>query len=208
MMSGRAYAIRLALVVFIFAVVMPPVLAVLAFYSLAAAAAHSARDLVWGFIIFLAIAPLWVLCFAIALWLAVYPRTRTIGLPFWMPLLVLILLAADWRFLDSLRSSPWPSGPFLLGAFALLIALAFWPERAEGASPRTFANDCAIWALAGLGVLACASFVGSLIEMTIGTMMAVQIAGYARFAARWWVFLAIGAMIFTIVAGRRKIPRG
>jgi hypothetical protein len=57
-------------------------------------------------------------------------------------------------------------------------------------------------------VLACASFVGSLIEMTIGTMMAVQIAGYARFVARWWVFLAIGAMIFTIVAGRRKMPRG
>ena len=58
-----------------------------------------------------------------------------------------------------------------------------------------------------LGVLACASFVGSLIGDTIGTVTAVQIDGYARFAARWWVFLAIGAMIFAIVAGRRKIRR-
>jgi hypothetical protein len=156
MMSGRAYAVRLALVVFIFVVVMPPALAVLAFFSVEAA--RDVGDIVWGFIIFVAIVLLWVPGFAVALWLAVYPRTRTIGLPFWMPLLVLILLAADWRFLDSLRSWPWPFAPFLLGAFALLIALAFWPERAEGASPRTFANDCAIWALAGLGVLACASF--------------------------------------------------
>jgi hypothetical protein len=205
MMSGRAYAIRLALVVFIFAVVMPAVIAALTIYGLELA--RDGSDLVWGFIIFVAITLLWVPCFAIALWLAVYPRTRTIGLPFWMSLLVLILLAADWRLIDSVLWSLRPFAPFLLGAFALLIALAFWPERAEGASPRTFANDCAIWALAGLGVLACASFVGSLIEMTIGTMMAVQIAGYARFAARWWVFLAIGAMIFTIVAGRRKIRR-
>jgi len=206
MTSGRAYAIRLALVVFIFVVVTPPALAALAFFSVEVA--RDAGDLVWGFMIVVAIVLLWVPGFAVALWLTVYPRTRTIGLPFWMPLLVLILLAADWRFLDSLRRWPWPFAPFLLGAFALLIALAFWPERAEGASPRTFASDCAIWALAGLGVLACASFVGSLIEMTMGTMMAVQTGGYARFAARWWVFLAIGAMIFTIVAGRRKIPSG
>jgi hypothetical protein len=206
MMSGRAYAIRLALVVFIFAVVIPA-LAVGLLYVIEATRSRSGNGLVWEYFIIFLGTPLWPLCFAIALWQAVYPRTRTIGLPFWMSLLVLILLAADWRFFLSIQWSPRPFAPFLLGAFALLIALAFWPERAKGASPRTFANDCAIWALAGLGVLACASFVGSLIGMTIGTMMAVQIDGYARFAARWWVFLAIGAMIFTIVAGRRKIRR-
>jgi hypothetical protein len=215
MTSGRAYAIRLALMVFIFVVVIPAVIAALAIYGLESA--RNTGDLIWGFIIFVAVVLLWVPCFAIALWLVVYRRTRTIGLPFWISLLVLILLAADWQFLDALakaassgsaiRWPPPPFAPFLLGAFALLIALAFWPERAEGASPRTFANDCALCALAGLGVLACASFVGSLIGMTIGTPMAVQIGGYARFAARWWVFLAIGAMIFTIVAGRRKIRR-
>jgi hypothetical protein len=203
MMSGRAYAIRLALVVFIFAVVIPA-LGVGLLYAIEVTRWRGGDGIILGFflILFLGI-PAWLVGFVSALWLVVHPRTRTVGLPFWVTLLVLILLAAEWQFQWSVR----PSAPFLLGAVALLIALAFWPERAEGASPRTFANDCAIWALAGLGVLACASFVGSLIGATIGTMMAVQIDGYARFAARWWVFLAIGAMIFTIVAGRRKIRR-
>ena len=93
MTSGRAYAIRLALVVFIFVVVTPPALAALAFFSVEVA--RDAGDLVWGFMIVVAIVLLWVPGFAVALWLTVYPRTRTIGLPFWMPLLVLILLAAD-----------------------------------------------------------------------------------------------------------------
>jgi hypothetical protein len=205
MMSGRAYAIRLALVVFIFAVVIPA-LAMGLLYAIEATRSPSGNGVIWEVVIVFLGIPMWLLGFAIVLWHVVYPRTRTIGLPFWMSLLVLILLAADLRFFDSIRWSPRPFAPFLLGAFALLIALAFWPERAEGASPRTFANDCAIWALAGLGVLACAC-VGTLIGMTIGAMMAVQIDGYARFAARWWVFLAIGAMIFAIVAGRRKIRR-
>jgi hypothetical protein len=206
MMSGRAYAIRLALVAFIFAVVIPALAVGLA-DAIGPTLRPGGYGVLWGVVIIFLGIPLWWLCFAIALWRVVYPRTRTIGLPFWMPPLVLILLAADWRFLRDIQWSPRPFAPFLLGAFALLTALAFWPERAEGASPRTFANDCAMWTLAGLGVLACASFVGSLIGMTIGTMMAVQIDSYARFAARWWVFLAIGAMIFTIVAGRRKIRR-
>jgi hypothetical protein len=207
MMSGRAYAIRLTQVVFIFAVVIPA-LAVGLVYAIEATRSRSGNGLVWEYIIIFLGTPLWLLCFAIALGQVVHRRARTVGLPFWVSLLVLIQLAADGGFFLSFQWSFRPFfAPFLLGAFALLIALAFWPERAEGASPRTFANDCAIWALAGLGVLACASFVGSLIGMTIGTMMAVQIDGYARFAARWWVFLAIGAMIFTIVAGRRKIRR-
>jgi len=61
--------------------------------------------------------------------------------------------------------------------------------------------------LAAFAVLGVASFAGSLIGMAIGTPIAIQIDGYARLAARWWVFVAIGAMICTIVAGRRKIRR-
>ena len=205
MMSGRAYAIRLALVVFIFSVVIPA-LAVGLLYAIEATRSRSGNGLVFEYFILFLGTPLWLLCFAIALGRAVHQRARTVGLPFWVSLLVLILLAADWRI-----SFQWSFRPFFAplpgGAFALLIALAFWPERADGAPPRTFANDCAIWALAGFAVLAVASFAGSLIGMTIGTMMAVQIEGYARFAARWWVFLAIGAMICTIVAGRRKARR-
>jgi len=206
MMSGRAYAIRLILVVFIFAVVIPALAAGL-LYAIEATRSPSGNGLLFEvFIIFLGI-PLWVLGFAVALWQAVYPRTRSIGLPFWISPLVLILLAADLQFVSFSMWSPRPFGPFLLGACALLIALAFWPERAEGASRRSFANDCAIWALAGLGVLACASFLGWQIGITFETPTAVQTERYVRPAARWWVFLAIGAMIVTIVAGRRKIRK-
>jgi hypothetical protein len=209
MMSGRAYAIRLAQVVSIFAVVIPA-LAVAVLYAIETTRGGGSVGLILEYFIMFVGGLLWLLCFASALWRTAYRRTRTIGLPFWVSLLVLILLAAeDWRFFISFGWSfrLFLASPFLWGALALLIALAFWPERAEGTSPRTFANDCAIWALAGFAVLAVASLAGSLIGTTVGTMMAVQIGGYARFAAGSWVFLAIGAMICTIVAGRREIRR-
>jgi hypothetical protein len=205
MMSGRAYAIRLALTVFLFTVVIPALGAGL-LYAIEATRSPGDWGVVLGvFIIFLGI-PAWLVAFAVVLWQVVHPRTRTIGLPFWMPPLVLILLAADWRIMGD-WSYVHLFTPYLLGGVALLIALTFWPERTGDAPPRRFVNDCALWALAGFAVLACASFVGSLVETTMGPPMVVQIGGYARFAARWWVFVAIGAMVFAIVAGRRKIRR-
>jgi hypothetical protein len=192
---------------FIFVVVIPA-LAVGLIYAIEATRSRSGNGLIWEYaILFLGI-PVWLLCFAIALWQAVNPRVRTVGLPFWVSLLVLVLLAADWHsaLTFKYRIHPFPT-PFLLGALALLIALAFWPERAEVASPRTFANNFAVWALAAFAVLAVASFVGTLIGMTIGAEMAIRIDGYARSVARWWVFLAIGVMICAIIAGRRKMRR-
>jgi hypothetical protein len=180
-------------------------LAVGLLYAIEATRGRSSGGLMLEYVIIFLGTPLWLLCLAIALWRVVYPRALTIGLPFWVPLLILVLLAADWRFVFSFNWSfirPFFT-PFLFGAFALLIALAFWPQRAEDAPPRTFANDYSLWVLAGFAVLAVASLAGA----AIGTMMAVQIDGYARFAARWWVFVAIGAMICTIVAGRGKIRR-
>ncbi|MGA2126394.1 MAG: hypothetical protein ABSG76_09605 [Xanthobacteraceae bacterium] len=99
MMSGRAYAIRLAQVVSIFAVVIPA-LAVAVLYAIWTTHDGDGIGIFFEFVIMFVGGLLWLLCFAGALWRTVYRRTRTIGLPFWVSLLVLILLAEeDWRSL-------------------------------------------------------------------------------------------------------------
>ena len=58
------------------------------------------EGLIWAYLIILFLGiPAWLVAFAVVLWQVVHPRTRTIGLPFWVTPLVLILLAADWRIM-------------------------------------------------------------------------------------------------------------
>jgi hypothetical protein len=104
MMSGRVYAIGLARVLFIFVVVIPA-LAVGLLYAIEMTRGRSSGGLILEYAILFLGTPLWLLCFAIALWQVVSRRARTVRLPFWVSPLVLVLLAADWRFVFSFNWS-------------------------------------------------------------------------------------------------------
>jgi hypothetical protein len=201
MMSARAYAIRLALLIVVFVVVIPgAVVGLLAALN----ASPEGRNAGLGFAyaaFFLGI-PLWILSFAIACWWTASARARAVGFPFWVALSLFVLVAADWRFVFWMFGhTSW----FLYGAAALLVSLLFLPDR--GPSRETSQSPglgfrIATGAVAVEALLACLVLAGSLIWSFTFFAPAMVVDRYAGRAASWWIFVLCGTMIWAIVESR------
>src|SRR5882672_310364 len=162
MMSARAYAIRLALLLLIFVIVIPGGVAGL-LYAMEHSSGARGAALGFGYVAYFIGIPLWVLGFGIALWLTARARVQTVGLPNWVSLSLVVLVLADWRFFLWMFR-PFVA-PFLWGAILLLVALLFWPDRAapgrDQRQPPGYGYVAAVWAWGFFALLACASLAAS-----------------------------------------------
>jgi hypothetical protein len=197
-MSARAYAIRLALLIVIFVVVIPgAVVGLLAALN----ASPEGRNAGLGFAyaaFFLGI-PLWILSFAIACWWTASARARAVGFPFWVALSLFALVAADWRFVFWMFGhTSW----FLWAAAALLVSLLFLPDRSS--QPAGLGFHVATGAVAVEALLACLALAGSLVWSFTLFAPAMVVDRHAGRAASWWIFVLCGAMIWAIIEGRRR----
>ncbi len=207
-MSRRAYALRLALIFFIFVVAVPGVVLGL-LYALEQSAGNRNAALGWGYAAFFIGIPLWALGFVIAICRAAYVRGRTAGLPAWIVLTLIVFLLADLRSVFEVR---WLLHylifpPFLSAAIGLLVALMFWPDRtADGAAgdpSRAAAHNAAIWAWNVHAALASASLAAWILWFWTLSPYATLFQRYAIWAGRWWLFVLCGSMIWALFGGRR-----
>ena len=200
-MTGRAYALRLALVLFIWIVVIPGVV-IGALFALERAGGR--ETLLWFFLCI----PVWVVGFLGSLWRTVHLRVRALSLPAWIAAMLLVLLPADWRSIFETRRLLqyliFP--PFLSAALALLVALMFWRERAADGDARASlgsARDVAIWSLAIHGALAAAALGTSIVSFFTHDSWAIWFQLRVHWAGRWWLLAVCGSLVWAIVESRQ-----
>jgi hypothetical protein len=214
-MSVRAYILRLALLVLIFFVVIPGIVA-FAFYHMNHSPPWPDAGGHFNLFAFFVIMPLWLLGLAITLCWTASARAHTVGFPAWAPLTLLVCIGADWRFFLWLFEH---TAPFFSGGLVLLIALALLPERAVPTGdlpPPGRAFQLAMWALVVEAVFAGVSAFASLGQAAttglryfrlpfpreIGWLWPV-LDGQARQVGFWWVFVLAIAMLWAIVEAWR-----
>jgi len=204
-MSARAYAIRLALLIVIFIVVIPgAVVGLLA--ALNASPEGRSAGLGFAYAAFFLGIPLWIMSFAIGCWWTASARARAVGFPFWVALSLFALVAADWRLIFSLFQEQ-TKGWFLYGATVLLISLLLLPDRPVGGQVPQSSRVGFTVATVAVGIaalLACAALAASLIYSFTLNRSAFFVEVYARQAASWWIFVLCGAMIWAVIEGRRR----
>jgi hypothetical protein len=127
-MTSRAFAIRLAIILLVFVVVVPGAVVGL-IYAMEKTPGWRDASLGLGYAAFFLGIPIWILSLAIALWRATAARARTLGLPGWIAASFLVLVIAEWKFFLWMFYSF--RVPFLAGAGVLLAALMVWPAPAS-----------------------------------------------------------------------------
>jgi len=207
-MTSRAFAIRLAIVLLVFVVVVPGAVIGL-IYKMEKTPGWRDASLGLGYAAFFLGIPIWILSLAIALWRATAARARTLGLPGWIAISFLVLVIAEWKFFLWMFYSF--RVPFLAGAGVLLAALLIWPapasDRGDAPAKTSPARLAAIAAIGVHALLASAALAGSLVfSLTLSTS-AYQVETYATRFAGSWFFVLCAAMIWAVVDAHRRRVR-
>ena len=207
-MTPRAFAIRLAIILLVFVVLVPGTVVSL-IYAMEKTPGWRDASLGLGYIAFFLGIPIWILSLAIALWRATAARARTLELPGWIAVSFLVLVMAEWKFFlwmfYSFRI------PFLAGAGVLLAALLVWPappsNTGDAPAKASAARLAAIGAIGVHALLASAALAGSLVFSLTLSMPAYQVETYATRYAGSWFFVLCVAMIWAVVDAQRRPVR-
>lgn len=202
-MSSSKYAIRLAVVVFVFAIAIPG-LVIGSFYLLQLGGPNVMFGS--GLIAFFFGIPVWVIAFGIALWRTSRERLQVVGLPEALGWALMLLVGADAKFFLWIFR-PFQA-PFLLGAIMLLIALIFWPDR----GPREKSEDDSIGGAKMIAIgsffilvfLAGISLIGWLTNVVTLSRGAFLLEYNAKWFASWWIFVVGATMTWAVIDARQR----